>query len=127
MKEHVTIVGCLHIAFGLMGALGGTIVLILITGGGLMSGDPDAIMITGIVGPAIASVLFLFSIPAIVGGIALLKRAAWARYLVLVLGCLNLPAVPFGTILGIYTIWVLSRPETAALFTKPSAMRPSVA
>jgi len=70
MREQVTVVGCLHIAFGLMGAIGGTIVLILITGGGLMSGDPDAIMITGVVGPAIASVLFVFSIPAVIGGIA---------------------------------------------------------
>jgi hypothetical protein len=127
VKEQVTIVGCLHIASGLLGAIGGTIVLVVITGGGLMSGDPDAIMVTGILGPAIASVLFALAIPAIIGCVALLKRAAWARYLVLVLGCLHLPALPFGTILGIYTIWVLSRPETTALFAKATPPRPAVA
>jgi hypothetical protein len=44
---------------------------------------------------------------AAVAGIGLLKRAAWARGLVLFLAFVSLFELPFGTVLGIYTFWVL--------------------
>lgn len=47
---------------------------------------------------------------AILGGSVgwgLLSRQPWGRTLALVLGCLNLLDFPFGTALGIYTLWVL--------------------
>ncbi len=47
----------------------------------------------------------------------LLKRQSWARILVLVLGILNLLNVPFGTALGIYSIWTLTNKETEKLFS----------
>jgi zinc ribbon protein len=40
-------------------------------------------------------------------GWGLLQRASWARPLTLVLGFLSLLNAPFGTALGIYTLWVL--------------------
>jgi hypothetical protein len=40
-------------------------------------------------------------------GLGLLRRARWARSLTLTLGFLSLFEFPFGTVLGIYTIWVL--------------------
>jgi hypothetical protein len=40
-------------------------------------------------------------------GWGLLQHASWARILTLVLGFLSLLNDPFGTALGIYTIWVL--------------------
>jgi hypothetical protein len=43
----------------------------------------------------------------IVAGWGLLERRPWARMLAIVLGCLNLVDMPFGTALGIYTLWVL--------------------
>jgi hypothetical protein len=47
---------------------------------------------------------------AVLSGLAgwgLLERQPWARMLAIVLGCLNLIHIPFGTVLGIYTLWVL--------------------
>jgi hypothetical protein len=47
---------------------------------------------------------------AIAGGIAgwgLMAHAPWARMLAIVLGCISLIHFPFGTALGIYTLWVL--------------------
>jgi hypothetical protein len=35
-----------------------------------------------------------------------------------VLGIINLVNIPFGTALGIYTIWVLTNKETEALFSQ---------
>lgn len=43
---------------------------------------------------------------AIVGW-GLITRESWARMAALVLGCLNLMDLFFGTALGVYTLWVL--------------------
>ncbi len=120
MDEHVTILGALYIAFNALMLFAAIIVFVVIVGGGLLSGDADAIAITSGVGSAIAFLLVLLSAPGIIGGIGLLKRRYWARILVLVLGFFNLVSIPLGTLLGIYTIWVLMKEETAQLFVSES-------
>jgi hypothetical protein len=52
----------------------------------------------------------LLAVVALVGllaGWGLLDRQPWARMLALILGFLALLDFPFGTALGIYTLWVL--------------------
>jgi hypothetical protein len=52
--------------------------------------------------------LFLGSaVLGVITGWGLLKRQSWARMLAIVFGCVSLLDVPFGTALGIYTLWVL--------------------
>ncbi len=114
--EHIRILGFLYIAFSVIGVVIAIILFAAITGGGLISGDESVIAITTIVGVAIAAVLILLSAPGIVGGIGLVKKQAWARILVLVLGFINLLNIPFGTALGIYTIWVLTNKDSEAVF-----------
>ena len=121
MEKHVTVLGILYIAFSLLGLLLAVIIFAAVVGGGLISGDSEAIAITAIVGPAVASFFLLLSTPGLIGGIYLLKRRPWARILVLVLGFLNLIEIPIGTALGIYTIWVLLKDETVNLFTPSMA------
>ena len=117
MEKHVTVLGILYIAFSALGLLLAVIVFTAIVGGGVISGDSQAMAITGIVGPAIAFFLVLVSAPGLIGGIFLLKYRPWARILVLVLGFINLIEIPIGTALGIYTIWVLLKNETVQMFT----------
>ncbi len=45
---------------------------------------------------------------AILTGYALLTRRPWARVLGIVMSILSLIKIPFGTALGIYTLWVLA-------------------
>ena len=62
------------------------------------------------VGPLMATiggVLGLCSILGIIAGWGLLSYGSWARMLVIVLACLALINIPFGTALGIYSLWVL--------------------
>jgi len=47
-------------------------------------------------------------------GYALLTRRPWARVLAIVLGILVLIKIPFGTGLGIYTLWVLAPQASGA-------------
>ncbi len=55
------------------------------------------------------SIIILFSIPSIIGGIGLLNNKPWSLTLLLVLGCFKLFSFPIGTAIGIYTIWVYSQ------------------
>jgi hypothetical protein len=58
---------------------------------------------------------FVFLAGAILGLITggyLLQRESWARTLAIILGILNLFDLPFGTALGIYTLWVLLPAES---------------
>jgi hypothetical protein len=60
----------------------------------------------------------ILSTVGLVAGIGLLVYKPWARYLVIIvstLGCVN---IPFGTVKGIYSIWVLLKDESIKLFTK---------
>ena len=117
MEKHVIILGTLYIAYNIPLILAAMIVFTAVVGGGAISGDPEAIAITGLVGTVISGFLFLMAIPGIIGGAALLKRLPWARILVLILGCMNLLAIPIGTALGIYTIWFLVSDEAQEIFS----------
>ncbi len=118
MEKHVTLVAAIHIGFGIFGMLIALIVFTAIVGGGILSGDSEAMAITSIVGTVIAFFLSLKSIPDIIGGIGLLKRKSWARIVLLIIGCLDLLEIPIGTAVGAYTIWVLLNEETVRLFSK---------
>jgi hypothetical protein len=111
MHKHITVVGALHIAWSVFWIFFGFVVFVAVVGGGLISQDEEAIAITGLVGSTIFSLLVVLSIPGIIGGIGLLKRRHWARILILILSCINLLNIPFGTALGIYSIWVLIQDE----------------
>lgn len=117
MDKHVTIVAALKIGLGALRLLIAIVVSVAVVGGGLISGDPEARAITSVVGTAIALALAPGAVARIVGGIGLLLRKPWARILVLVLAALDLLSIPIGTLVGIYTIWVLVQDETQELLT----------
>ena len=52
----------------------------------------------------------------IAAGVGILQRADWARIMALVVGCVSLINAPFGTALGVYTLWVLLSPNAEAEF-----------
>lgn len=125
MKQHVSILGVLYIAFGVLGMLFAIVMLVLFGGAAGVAGmfadqEPEAAVaapILGIVAVAAFSLIAFLSIPGLAVGIGLVKFKAWARVLGLVLSALNLINCPFGTLLGGYGLWVLLNKETEALFT----------
>ena len=116
MDIHVKILGWLYIVLGLLGVLAAGFIFFVVAGAGWISGDEVAIRITTLVAVAIAAVSVLISAPGIVAGIGLLNFQPWARILALVLGILNLPGFPLGTILGIYSLVILLDDRTSELF-----------
>ncbi len=123
MEQHITILGVLHIAYGALGILIAMIVFMAVVGGGMLSGDTEAMAITSLVGTSIATFLIVPSLPGLIGGLGIFRYRQWARITLLVVGFINLLIVPFGTILGIYTIWVLMNIEVKDMFEKQAAGR----
>lgn len=120
MEKHVTLVAVINIVFGATGILIGLFLLVVIICGGLISGDPQAMTVTGIVGTTLCGFSLLLSVPEVIGGIGLLKRRGWAKILVLIISILDLANIPIRIAIGIYTIWVLLNEKTAQLFTNTS-------
>jgi uncharacterized membrane protein (DUF2068 family) len=81
-----------------------------------VSGDKDAMMITGTVGAFIAGLFLVLSIPSIIAGVGLQRRKQWARILAIVIAVINLFNVPVGTAIGIYALWALLNDEAKAYF-----------
>ena len=118
MDTHIKVIAWLYIVLGAVMLLSACIAVFAIFGGGLISGDRTAMNVTGLVAAIVGILLVSLSVPGIIAGFGLLRYQGWARILALVLGVLNLPGFPVGTILGIYTIWALLDEEGAALFHK---------
>ena len=110
MERHVHLLGVLWLVLGILTAMTGLAALIVahvIFGpGGVATQNGAPLFIGPLV--SLGGILFLAKGGfCIIAGIGLLQRQHWARVLALVLGFLSLVNVPFGTALGIYTIWVL--------------------
>lgn len=123
MEKHISVLGILYIVFNVLGIMFAMLIFWVLLGSGLLSADEDVITVLLIVGTAISSFILILSIPGIIGGIGLLKMQRWARILVLILGFVNLIDIPFGTALGIYTIWVLMNDETIELFKQGGPLK----
>ncbi|HEX8128379.1 MAG TPA: hypothetical protein VF527_04700 [Pyrinomonadaceae bacterium] len=118
MQQHITILGWLYIAFGALGVLAALFVLLVMGGTGLISGDAQSAALLSGIGLFIAVIVAILSVPSIIAGWGLLKRKSWSRLLAIVLGALNILNFPFGTAVGIYTIWALTQTESERLLSQ---------
>lgn len=125
MHKHVQLLGILYIVYHAFGLIIAWLIWGVLSGVGMISGDPNAAMVLGLVGTVVATLFFVLSAPGVLAGVGLLKEWWWARYLALVLGFLNLIHIPLGTILGVYTFWVLMQDETMALFEADAPSAPA--
>jgi hypothetical protein len=116
MRTNIKVLGWLYIVLGILGVIAGITVLAILLGTGAITGDREAMTILSIVGIVVAGVMTVVSAPGIVVGIGLLSFRPWARVLGLILGFLNLPGFPLGTVLGIYTFVSLLNEDAEALF-----------
>ena len=115
----------------------GLIVLLLFGGlGGFLSvvgwGSSDSNVNGLIVGPFMAVigvvvvlVICCVSLPALIGGIGLLRMRNWSRIFMIVISILHLLSFPIGTALGVYGIWVLFQDEARRLLEPGMSGTPS--
>ena len=125
MGQHGKIIGILHVVLGGMGVLAAVAFLALFNGIASIVGTQAqasdaavAVPVLGGIGGILFVVCLVFSLPSLVGGIALLNMTSWSRVFMLVVSVLYLIHIPIGTALGIYGIWALTKPETQLLFER---------
>ena len=114
VARHNHLLGILWIAYSALSLIGGVILMIVShtvfgpLGLPSMPGGPP--MFIRPLLSAIAIVLMCKAAAGIAAGLGLLQRQDWGRILAIVLGAVSLINIPFGTALGIYTLWVLVSP-----------------
>ena len=108
-ETHVSVVGWLQIVNGLLGIIVGALVVTLILGVGTVTEDAVALRIMAVTAAILGGLMLVLSVPGIVAGIGLLRRASWSRVMALVLSAFELVLFPIGTVLATYTVFVLSQ------------------
>lgn len=109
LVQHLRALGMLWVAAGALVLITGFVVM------AISSIARVAIPATETVGRSVAPVvlsiigvtLFILAAGGLLLGRGLLRHQPWARMAAIVLGIISLLQPPFGTALGIYTLWVL--------------------
>jgi hypothetical protein len=107
ISGHIRLLGILWIALSAFRLVPGMFLLAFFRHGRFGFLPPDVpLFVPGLL-KSIGGVLLIVAVVGVIAGWGLLERQPWARMLAIVLGCFNLVYMPFGTALGIYTLWVL--------------------
>lgn len=128
IETHVRILAWFHLVLGGLGALlsaiifaGGSLIPALVAtaagDAGILPASVLQLILTMVVG-----LVLVLSLPSLILGYGLYNLRPWARILGLVLAAIHLFNVPLGTLVSVYALWVLLRPEAAALFGAPAGV-----
>lgn len=117
IQSHKRTLGIIHIVYGSLIAI--TFIFI----GSLISimfpfiseeiakdvgNDADEIlfMVSSIVRTVFILLLIFSALPSIIAGIGLLQKRSWGPVIALIAGCVSIFSFPFGTAVGVYSIYV---------------------
>lgn len=133
VARHAQLLGILWIAYSVFTGIAGVFMLVffrhifpvIIQNAPPQHGGPPPEVIFGFMRPLMHMISIALICKAAFGlaaGIGILQRADWGRVLALVVGCISLINAPFGTALGIYTLWVLLSPNAEIEFRRQAAI-----
>jgi hypothetical protein len=112
VRQNVQPLGITWIIYGIyrmVGGLVGAFVVHHLAYGGIFNDAPPFLphLMASLV-PVIATISVVMGLAGVLVGYGLLARQQWGRVLAIIFGILALIKIPFGTALGIYTLWVLA-------------------
>ena len=116
MEKHINIVAALQIGLSIFNLLIAFLIFTVLKLVGGFVNEPNANTILSMVADIIGIVFIVLSLPGILAGMGLYKRKEWARILTMVLSVIEVFSFPFGTAIGIYSIWALTQPENVRAF-----------
>lgn len=119
MDQHVKILGWLNIIGAALFIFIGALVFLFLVGIGAASGDPEAVPVLTLIATFVGGFMLVMALPGLAAGYGLLKRRSWGRVLAIVVGVLNILNFPLGTIIGVYTLYVLLQDEATVYFSRP--------
>jgi hypothetical protein len=119
MRDHIKLLGILNIVWSSISIVIALIVLLVfgglagvlgIVGAGSGDNSSSGLLVApflALIGFFVVALLCIISLPALIGGIGLVKFRPWSRVFMIVISVLHLISFPFGTALGVYGLWVL--------------------
>jgi len=120
VRTHIKIVGVVNLLYSAIGILAAAGVLL----GGIFSSlatlNPIVLVVGTVTSALIAIVIGAISTFGLIAGFALLNHQQWARYVILFVSALRLFRWPWGTLFGVYSLWVLTHDDTRVLFARGS-------
>jgi len=116
MEKHINVVAALQIGLSIFNLLIAFLIFTVLKLVGGFVEEPNAETVLSTIADILAIVFILISVPGILAGLGLYKRREWARILTLILSVIEIFSFPFGTAIGIYSIWALIQPETVTAF-----------
>lgn len=128
IDDHVRLLGSLLIIMGIAGcvcalvAMGvfGSPLALLADATQAGSSESFEVPLIQIYGSLLMIVCLLLAVPCVFAGMGLRKFEPWARDVAMVVSALLLAVFPVGTMLAIYSFWVILSPEIEPLFTRRS-------
>jgi hypothetical protein len=118
MKKHVTAVAAIQIGFSTLWLIGAVVLYFVLTfaRGQVPVDDAMGIKVLTLLVMILPVFVGVIALIGLIGGIGLLSYKQWGRIMTIIvsaLGCFN---IPIGTLIGVYSIWVLMQDETVKLF-----------
>jgi hypothetical protein len=110
VAQHYKTLGILTIIYSIFWVIGGGALLFLsryVFSGMIGNMNPPPPPFIAPMFNVLGWIVLTKGILGVVGGIGLLARESWARVLTLAVAFVSLIDIPFGTAIGIYSIWVL--------------------
>lgn len=127
-STHADLVGVLCMVWGALTILIGASTLALgMAAASLITAAADAgrgqfaASLTAATFSAFAVLAMLWGAVHVFVGIQVRRRRHWARLAAILLSCVDLLLLPYGTALGVYALWILLRDEVKPLFDVPTA------
>jgi len=111
VAQDIRVLGILWIIYSALRLIPGMAMLVLGRAHFPFLLAPFPVRLHGLAGPLLSMLGLTFSglaIAGIIAGLGLMSYNSWARILIIILACINLIHIPFGTALSIFTFWVLS-------------------
>jgi hypothetical protein len=113
LERHLHTLGVLWITIGGLFLIPGVILMLL--GSSIHFVIHDREIFGTVLGPLVLYIiggsLLIMAAGGVCVGLGLMQRRPWARAAALILGVLAIFHPPFGTALGVYTLWVLLADE----------------
>jgi hypothetical protein len=106
---HIRLLGILWLAISALRLIPGLFMMAFASARLFPPDVPD--FVRGII-PFLGLMFLLGAGIGIVTGCGLLARQSWARMLAIIFGAFSLVDIPFGTAIGVYTLWVLLPAES---------------
>jgi hypothetical protein len=126
LHTHVQILGWLRIIGAALMAVIGVILLIFLAGLGMFSsaasGEAAPFWVLTMVAIFVGGLMVVLALPALLAGIGLLRRKEWGRILALIVGVFDLLNFPIGTLIAVYSFYVLLQNSATPYFAGTTSL-----